>query len=52
MTKQEQEDLVKKFFEPIICNAIRNMKMTKILYLTKDGKFYSNIVATEKNKIF
>lgn len=43
MTKQEREDFVKKMFEPTIDNAIRDMKMSKLIFLTKDGKFYSSI---------
>ena len=43
MTKQESEDFVKKMFEPTIDNAIRDMRMSKLLFLTKDNKFYSSI---------
>ena len=43
MTKQESEDLVKKMLEPTIDNAIRDMRMSKLLFLTKDNKFYSSI---------
>lgn len=43
MTKKESEDLVKKRFEPTIDNAIRDMKMSKLLFLTKDNMFYSSI---------
>lgn len=43
MTKQESEDLVRKMFEPTIDNAIRDMRMSKLLFLTKDNKFYSSI---------
>jgi len=43
MTKQESEDFVKKMFEPTIDNAIRNMRISKLLFLTKDNKFYSSI---------
>lgn len=43
MTKQEREDFVKKMFEPTIDNAIRDMRMSKLLFLTKDNKFYSSI---------
>ena len=43
MAKQESANLVKKMFEPTIDNAIRDMKMSKLLFLTKDNKFYSNI---------
>ncbi len=37
------KDLVKKMLEPTIDNAIRDMKMSKLLFLTKDNKFYSSI---------
>jgi len=43
MTKQESEDFVKKMFEPTIDNAIRDMRMSKLLFLTKDNNFYSSI---------
>lgn len=43
MTKQESEIEVKKLFEPTIDNAIRDMKLSKLFFLTKDGKFYSHI---------
>ncbi len=43
MAKQESEDFVRKLFEPTIDNAIRDMKMSKLLFLTKDNKFYSSI---------
>ena len=43
MTKQESEDFLKKLLEPTIDNAIRDMKMSKLLFLTKDNKFYSSI---------
>ena len=43
MTKQEREDFVKKMFEPTIDNAIRDMRISKSLFLTKDNKFYSSI---------
>lgn len=43
MTKQEQEDFVEKMFEPTIDNAIRDMRTSKLLFLTKDNKFYSCI---------
>lgn len=43
MTKQEKENLVKKMLEPIIDNAIRDMMISKMLFLTKDNKFYSDI---------
>lgn len=45
MTKQESKDFVKKLFEPTIDNAIRDMRMSKLLFLTKDNKFYSTIAA-------
>lgn len=41
MTKQK--DLVKKLLEPTIDNAIRDMKIAKLVFLTKDNKFYSSI---------
>ena len=37
---------IKKIFEPTIDNAIRDMKYSKMLHLTKNNKFYSSI-ATE-----
>ena len=43
MTKQE--DLVKKIFEPTVYNAIRDMKMAKLICLTMGDKFYSSIAA-------
>ncbi len=43
MTKQEREEFVKKMFEPTINNAIRDMRISKSLFLTKDNKFYSSI---------
>ena len=43
MTKQESEDFVRKMFEPTIDNAIRDMRISKLLFLTKDNKFYSRI---------
>lgn len=39
MTKQE----VKKMFAPTINNAIRDMKSSKLFFLTKENKFYSSI---------
>jgi len=42
-TKEEQKNYVKKMFEPTIDNAIRDMKMSKLLFLTKDDKFYSSV---------
>lgn len=45
MTKQEREEhLLKKIFEPTIDNAIRDMRMAKLLFITKDNKFDSSIV--------
>lgn len=44
MTKKEQEDFIKKLLEPTIDNAIQDMKMSKLLFLTKDNEFYSSIV--------
>ena len=41
MVKQERGDFVKKIFEPTIDNAIRNMRMSKLFFITKDNKFYS-----------
>lgn len=43
MTKQEKENLVKKMLEPTIDNAIRDMMISKMLFLTKDNKFYSDV---------
>lgn len=43
MTKQEREDFVKQIFEPTIDNAIHDMKISKLLFLTKDNKFYSSV---------
>ena len=43
MTKQEREEFVKKMFEPTIDNAIKDMRMSKLLFLTKDNKFYSSV---------
>lgn len=43
MAKQESEDFVKKWFDPTIDNAIRNMRVSKLFFLTKDNKFYSSI---------
>lgn len=43
MTKSETNINVRKMFEPTIDNAIRDMKMSKLLFLTKDNKFYSMI---------
>ena len=43
MTNQELEDFVEKMFEPTIDNAIKDMRMSKLLFLTKDNKFYSSI---------
>lgn len=37
---------IKKIFEPTIDNAIRDMKYSKMLHLTKNNKFYS-IIANE-----
>lgn len=42
MTKQKQEDFVEKMFEPTINNAIRDMRTSKLCFLTKDNKFYSS----------
>lgn len=44
MTKQELDVEVKKCLNPTIDNAIRNMKIAKLFFLTKDGKFDSSIV--------
>ena len=43
MTKKECEDFVKKMLEPTIDNAIRDMRISKLIFLTKDNKFYSSI---------
>lgn len=44
MTKEEkQDDFVKKIFEPTIDNAIRDMRISKSLFLTKNNIFYSSI---------
>ena len=43
MAKQEQENFVKKIFEPTIDNAIRNMRISKLFFITDDNKFYSSI---------
>lgn len=43
MTKREAKAQVDKMFEPTIENAIRDMKLSKLLFLTKDNKFYSMI---------
>ena len=43
MTKQESEDLIQKLLEPTIENVIRDMKISKLIFLTKDNKFYSSI---------
>lgn len=38
-----EEELVQELFEANSENAVRGMKMSKLLFLTKDGKFYSPI---------
>ena len=43
MIKKEQEDFIKKLLEPTIDNAIQDMKMSKLLFLTAGNKFYSCI---------
>ena len=43
IVKQERKDFVKKIFEPTIDNAIRNMRMSKLFFITEDNKFYSSI---------
>ena len=43
MTKQNKEEFVKKMLEPTIDNAIRDMKISRLLFLTKDNKFFSSI---------
>lgn len=43
MTKEETQEFVNKMFEPTAENAIRDMKMSKLLFITKDGKFCSYI---------
>lgn len=43
MTKKKQKDFVEKMFEPTINNAIRDMRTSKLCFLTKDNKFYSSI---------
>ena len=37
------EEIIQELFEINAENAIRDMKMSKLLFLTKDGKFYSHI---------
>ena len=36
-------EIINKLNEPTIDNAIRNMKFSKMMHLTKNGKFYSTI---------
>ena len=43
MYTQELKTKVERIFEPIIDNAIRDMRIAKKLHLTKDNKFYSSI---------
>lgn len=43
MTKEESQKFVNEMFEPTAKNAIRDMKMAKLLFITKDGKFCSYI---------
>lgn len=40
---QDEETRVQKMFEPTIDNAIKNMRWSKILHITKDRQFYSPI---------
>ena len=44
MTKKEQENFIKKLLEPTIDNAIEDMRMSKLLFLTQNNKFYSYVV--------
>lgn len=43
MSNQEIKTKVEEIFEPTIDNAIRDMKIAKRLFLTKNNKFYSSI---------
>lgn len=43
MTKEEAKKFADKMFEVTAKNAIRDMKMSKLLFITKDGKFCSYI---------
>lgn len=43
MTKKECEDFVKKMLDPTIDNAMRDMRISKLIFLTKNNKFYSSI---------
>lgn len=43
MTKEESKEFVDKMFEITAENAIRDMKMSKLLFITKNGKFISYI---------
>ena len=41
--KERAQEIFAKMNEPTAENALRDMKMSQALYLTKDGKFYSYI---------
>ncbi|MBO5183823.1 MAG: hypothetical protein J6B64_05480 [Bacilli bacterium] len=43
MSKEESKEFVDKMFEVTAENAVRDMKMSKLLFITKDGKFLSYI---------
>ena len=41
--KELAEEFVRKMNEPTAENALEDMKMSQMLFLTKDGEFYSTI---------
>lgn len=43
MTKEDSEKFVAKTLELTPENVIRNMRITKLLHVTKNGKFYSDM---------
>ncbi len=43
MVELKEQELVNKMCEITAENAIKHMKMSKLLYLTKQGRFYNNI---------
>ena len=48
-------ELINKLNEPTIDNGIRNMKFSKMMHLTKNGKFYFSITEEylkNKEKLF